>query len=136
MPGVRAWLSDRDASWGGDVRPDAACRWGFRPNVFSALLAANRRAGTHGIAEKMMSGLPFLTESLLLTFVLSCFASVARAEQNPGGYALLNLLVEWPFEAGWTAFARLDNLLDKHYELAAHYRTAGANLFAGVRWRY
>jgi outer membrane cobalamin receptor len=33
-------------------------------------------------------------------------------------------------------FARLDNALDKHYELAADYATAGANLFAGVRWRY
>ncbi|HEX3630893.1 MAG TPA: TonB-dependent receptor [Casimicrobiaceae bacterium] len=53
-----------------------------------------------------------------------------------GGYALLNLLIEWPFDTHWTAFARLDNVLDKHYELAADYRTAGANLFAGVRWRY
>ena len=53
-----------------------------------------------------------------------------------GGYALLNLLVEWPFGARWTAFARLDNVMDKHYELAADYRTAGANVFAGIRWRY
>jgi vitamin B12 transporter len=63
------------------------------------------------------------------------FDDAANARRM-GGYALLNLLVEWPFEARWTAFARLDNLLDKHYELAADYRTAGANLFAGVRWRY
>jgi vitamin B12 transporter len=60
----------------------------------------------------------------------------AANTRRMGGYALLNLLVEWPFEARWTAFARLDNLLDKHYELAADYRTAGATVFAGVRWRY
>lgn len=60
----------------------------------------------------------------------------AANTRRMGGYALINLLVEWPFEARWTAFARLDNLLDKHYELAADYRTAGATLFAGVRWRY
>jgi len=60
----------------------------------------------------------------------------AANTRRMGGYALINLLVEWTFEARWTAFARLDNLLDKHYELAADYRTAGATLFAGVRWRY
>jgi vitamin B12 transporter len=60
----------------------------------------------------------------------------AANTRRMGGYALLNLLAEWQFAARWTAFARLDNALDKHYELAADYRTAGANLFAGVRWRY
>jgi vitamin B12 transporter len=60
----------------------------------------------------------------------------AANTRRMGGYALLNVLIEWPFETHWTAFARLDNLLDKHYELAADYRTAGASLFAGVRWRY
>jgi vitamin B12 transporter len=60
----------------------------------------------------------------------------AANTRRMGGYALFNLLLEWPFGARWTAFARLDNVLDKHYELAADYRTAGANLFAGVRWRY
>jgi vitamin B12 transporter len=60
----------------------------------------------------------------------------AANTRRMGGYALLNLLIEWPFQTRWTAFARLDNVLDKHYELAADYRTAGANLFAGVRWRY
>ncbi len=60
----------------------------------------------------------------------------AANTRRMGGYALLNLLVEWPFGARWTAFARLDNVMDKHYELAADYRTAGANVFAGMRWRY
>jgi vitamin B12 transporter len=60
----------------------------------------------------------------------------AANTRRMGGYALLNLLIEWPFATRWTVFARLDNVLDKHYELAADYRTAGASLFAGVRWRY
>ena len=60
----------------------------------------------------------------------------AANTRRMGGYALLNMLIEWPFQTHWTAFARLDNVLDKHYELAADYHTAGANLFAGVRWRY
>ncbi|MGH8713921.1 MAG: TonB-dependent receptor domain-containing protein [Casimicrobiaceae bacterium] len=53
-----------------------------------------------------------------------------------GGYALLNLAAEVPLGARWTAFARLDNALDKHYELAADYNTAGATAFAGLRWQY
>src|SRR6185503_1815078 len=56
---------------------------GFRPNVFSALLATNRRAGTHGIAEKMMSRLPFLAKILLLVVVPACCAGVARAQLGP-----------------------------------------------------
>jgi vitamin B12 transporter len=60
----------------------------------------------------------------------------AADTRRMGGYMLLNLLAEWSFQAHWTLFARLDNALDKHYELAADYATAGANLFAGVRWRY
>lgn len=76
-----------------------------------------------------------------LRLVAELSASSARFDdatntRRMGGYALLNLLLEWPFAASWTAFARLDNALDKRYELAADYRTAGANAFAGVRWRY
>ena len=60
----------------------------------------------------------------------------AANTRRMGGYAVLNLLAEWPFDARWTVFARLDNVLDKHYELAADYATAGAHLVAGVRFRY
>ena len=37
---------------------------------------------------------------------------------------------------GWTLFVRVTNALDKHYELAADYNTAGASWFAGARYRY
>lgn len=53
-----------------------------------------------------------------------------------GGYALLNLTSEYQFGNRWTIFARLDNALDKRYELAADFNTAGASAFVGVRWLY
>lgn len=60
----------------------------------------------------------------------------AANTRRMGGYALLNLVAEYPVDSRWTAFARLNNALDKRYELAADYRTPGANVFAGVRWGY
>jgi vitamin B12 transporter len=53
-----------------------------------------------------------------------------------GGYALVNLTADYALPGGWTLFARLDNALDKHYELVADYNTAGASVFAGVRYRF
>jgi vitamin B12 transporter len=60
----------------------------------------------------------------------------AANTRRMGGYALLNLTAEYALAAGWTLFGRIDNALDKHYELAADYNTAGASVFAGVRYRY
>ena len=50
-----------------------------------------------------------------------------------GGYAIVNLVVEWAQSQGVTLFARAANVFDKNYELASGYATAGATLFAGVR---
>jgi vitamin B12 transporter len=50
-----------------------------------------------------------------------------------GGYAVVNLTLEWALSQGITLFARADNVLDRNYELAAGYATGGATLFAGVR---
>ena len=60
----------------------------------------------------------------------------AANTRRMGGYALLNLAAEYRFGNRWTILARLDNALDKHYELAADFKTAGANAFVGVRWLY
>jgi vitamin B12 transporter len=60
----------------------------------------------------------------------------AASTRRLGGYALLNLTAEYRFGNRWTIFARFDNALDKHYELAADFNTAGANAFVGVRWLY
>jgi vitamin B12 transporter len=53
-----------------------------------------------------------------------------------GGYALVNLTADYTLAPGWTLFTRFDNVLDKHYELAADYNAPGASVFAGVRYRY
>jgi len=52
------------------------------------------------------------------------------------GYALVNLNAEYALAPRWTLFAVAGNVFNKHYELAADYNTMGANLFAGVRFRY
>ena len=51
-----------------------------------------------------------------------------------GGYAILNLTVEWPLGNGLSLFARGDNVFNKNYELAAGYSTGGQQLFVGIRW--
>ena len=60
----------------------------------------------------------------------------AANTRRMGGYALVNLTADYALGRGWTLFARLDNAFDKRYELAADYNTAGANVFAGIRYRY
>jgi vitamin B12 transporter len=60
----------------------------------------------------------------------------AANTRRMGGYTRVNLSADYALAAGWTLFARLDNALDKHYELAADYNTVGASVFAGVRYRY
>jgi vitamin B12 transporter len=50
-----------------------------------------------------------------------------------GGYGVLNLTADWNVSKGITLFARIDNVLDKDYELAAGYARGGRIIFAGVR---
>jgi len=51
-----------------------------------------------------------------------------------GGYALLNLNARYAFSRDWSALLRVDNVNNKHYELARTYATAGIKVFAGVRY--
>ncbi len=53
-----------------------------------------------------------------------------------GGYALLNLTAQYPVTSRWSLLARIDNALDKRYELAADFNTSRASGFVGVRWTY
>ena len=62
------------------------------------------------------------------------FDDVANTRKM-GGYALTNVIVEYGFAKAWTLFARVDNIFDKRYELAADYNTAHANGFIGVRFQ-
>ena len=59
----------------------------------------------------------------------------AANTRRMGGYALVNLVLEWPVDARTTLFLRGDNVLDRDYELAADFATGGARVFGGVRWR-
>jgi vitamin B12 transporter len=50
-------------------------------------------------------------------------------------YSLLNLGVDWRIANVWTVFAKLENALDKDYELAAGYNSAGRAAWLGVRFQ-
>lgn len=50
------------------------------------------------------------------------------------GYGLLNLYTSYDFAPSWSLFGRWNNVLDKDYELAKNYATAGSNVFVGVRY--
>jgi vitamin B12 transporter len=60
----------------------------------------------------------------------------AANTRRMGGYALVNLNAEYALAPQWVLFAIAGNVFDKHYQLAADYNTMGANVFAGVRYRY
>jgi vitamin B12 transporter len=51
-----------------------------------------------------------------------------------GGYALLNLYASYQVNRDWSVYGRWNNMLDKNYELASGYATAGSNVFVGGRY--
>jgi vitamin B12 transporter len=51
-----------------------------------------------------------------------------------GGYGLLNLYTTWRLTPDWSLLLRADNALDKRYELARNYGTAGRSWFAALRY--
>lgn len=57
-----------------------------------------------------------------------------------GGYALTNLFANYAFNKEWQAFARVDNLFDRNYDIARStsviYGTPGLSAFAGVRYSF
>lgn len=50
------------------------------------------------------------------------------------GYALLDLRIDWPLSGGWRVGARLDNALDRDYELAAGFATPRRALLLDLAW--
>lgn len=53
-----------------------------------------------------------------------------------GGYALVNLLGSYRYNKKLTLRGRIENLLDKHYELAANYRTAERSFYAEMSYQF
>jgi vitamin B12 transporter len=51
-----------------------------------------------------------------------------------GGYTLVNVGIGWLMAPNWTAQLRLDNALDRHYELAGGYNTAGRSVTLALRF--
>jgi len=51
-----------------------------------------------------------------------------------GGYAIVNLALEWALDTKTTLFVRGENVFDHDYALAADFATGGARVFAGFRW--
>ncbi len=50
------------------------------------------------------------------------------------GYAVTNLYGAYRFSGDWSVFARVNNVFDRDYELAADFATPGLNAFLGVRY--
>jgi vitamin B12 transporter len=93
-----------------------------------------RRARRYGALEATQALGP-------LQIGMQLTASSARYDdagntRRMGGYAIVNLDVQYAVSSNLSVYAVLGNAFDKHYELAADYNTAGANVFAGVRYRY
>lgn len=53
-----------------------------------------------------------------------------------GGYALVNILGGYQYSKQLTFRGRIENLLDKHYELASTYRTAERSFFAEMNYQF
>ncbi len=105
-----------------------------RPTTAASELLLPRRARRH-------AALSVMRDAGALHFGAELVASTARFDdagntRRMGGYALLNLTAEYQFGRQWILLARIDNALDKRYELAADFNTPRANGFVGVRWTY
>jgi vitamin B12 transporter len=58
----------------------------------------------------------------------------AANTQTMGGYALVNLAAGWQADKNWRVEAKLNNVLDKEYEIARNYNTDGINGMLLMRW--
>ena len=91
-----------------------------------------RRAKRHGtLALEYASGA--LAGGLETRFASKRFDDGANSAAL-SGYALLNLYASYRINRDWSVYGRWNNMLDKDYELASGYATAGSNVFVGVRY--
>jgi vitamin B12 transporter len=90
------------------------------------------RATEHGAISVARSSGPWQAG---IEFVASGprYNNVANT-QRLGSYSLVNLFGEYRVAAGWSLFARINNLLDEDYQLVQGFATPGFNVFAGVRY--
>jgi vitamin B12 transporter len=92
-----------------------------------------RRARRHGVVSVAQSfGAWRLTGETVASSERFDDAENAR---RLGGYAIVNVVIEWTATPQTVLFLRADNVFDRPYELAADFATGGARVFGGVRWR-
>lgn len=93
-----------------------------------------RRAKRHGSlsAEYTLGVTKLGVESV---FSAQRFDDVANKKRLPG-YGLLNLYASFDIATNLSAIVRWNNALNKDYELAKNYATAGSNVFAGVNYGF
>ena len=92
-----------------------------------------RRAQRHG---SLVVGQAFGPAQLVVELIASSYRyDDAENTRRLGGYAIVNVAVEWPLGHGVTLLARADNAFDKDYALAYGFATGGARAFVGVRWQ-
>ncbi len=73
-----------------------------------------------------------ITVEGLLSSERSDFSGLETVELP--GYGLVNLSLQYPLLAGLFAEARVENLLDKDYELASGFNTPGLSGYLGLRY--
>ncbi len=91
-----------------------------------------RRAHTHGVVRvgQRIDAWTLGAEVVASTMRYDDAANTIRM----GGYAFVNLTVDYAVTPKLSVFVRGTNVFDKNYELAAGYSTGGAQVFGGVRW--
>ena len=92
-----------------------------------------RRARRHGSVQLLQQAGP-VQLGVELVAASRRFDDAANTRAM-GGYGIVNLTAQWPVAANVALFVRADNVLDRHYEIAADYSTGGARVFGGVRWQ-
>jgi vitamin B12 transporter len=76
---------------------------------------------------------PFrLTTALALRYSGPSFDDAAN-QIRLGGYVLLDFRASYPVSDHFEMFARVENLTDRHYEVAYQYGTLGRSAYAGAR---
>jgi len=91
-----------------------------------------RRARRHGALSVSHP----LGPTRLIAEVVASSARYDDAEnlRRLGGYAIVNLALEWTPDARTTLFVRGENIFDHDYALAAGGEIGRARVFAGFRW--
>ena len=64
----------------------------------------------------------------------SCFDDAANLVRV-GGYATVDLRVEYAFHSDWTVLARVTNLFDRDYQLVDWYNQPGREFGLNLRWQ-